>query len=101
MDAIFEAYYIGTNPNPELILAQIPQADETRGENNLDITPLFYWDAKTNKLLRRKQINDPYDNKMTDNWWGWSTFLELKLFYGTTPETKAMEAALEKQQQIT
>ncbi|QBR83559.1 phospholipase [Legionella israelensis] len=94
-DAVFHAYDTGNQKNPQDILAQIPQAEKELTQNMLNITPLFYWDDKKNKLLRRKDINNPYDSKMTSNWWGWSTLLALKTLYGETIEIRSIMSMLQ------
>ena len=89
VDAIFYTYYSGIMSDPEAILVFIPEADETKGTTNRDITPLFYWDEETQHLLRRQEISNLFDRNMTANWWGWSTLMELRRHHPTTKEMRA------------
>lgn len=89
-NAVFNTYYSGESQDPSPILAQIPEHTEDSLENNFDITPLFYWDEQSQKLLRRQDIGNPYDSNMTADWWGWSTLLDLKRHYGETTEMRSI-----------
>lgn len=99
-DAIFSTYYSGIISDPEVILAFIPEADESKKETNLDITPLFYWDEETQCLLRRQEISNPFERNMTADWWGWSTLMELRRHYNTTKEMRAILYALKSDEYL-
>lgn len=89
-DAIFAAYSQGTVEVNDEVENLLPQPDETLNNSNLDIAPLFYWDANSQKLMRREDINNLYDRHWTDDWWAWSTLIELDERYGMTETSKAM-----------
>lgn len=89
---VFNAYTTGSAATPDRVLNLIPHADEIGADVHLDISPLFYWDETTQKILRRADISNPYDRHWTDNWWGWSTLLELKRERGISPNAKSVLA---------
>lgn len=77
--AIFQSYMTGKDPDPnnEKIDSLLPKADETGNAANNDISPMFYWDASTQHLMRRQNLSNPYDRHWTAAWWGWTTLAEL------------------------
>ncbi len=77
-DDIFNAYLYGDTEDTDKTMTYIPVADEFNTQNNLDISPLFYWDSDNNVLMRRTNMSDPYSHDWTSNWWGWSTLAELR-----------------------
>lgn len=78
-DAIFFAYQYGYAPDESYLEDLIPYPDETAPNVNQDIAPIFYWDEKTNQLMRRQDLNDPYDAHWTSYWWSWATLVESGL----------------------
>lgn len=88
-DDIFQAYYHGY-PASTSSSDLIPIADEYGKATKHALSPLFYWDAQTKKLMRRKKIGDIYNRQWTDNWWGWSTLLMLKKQYGLAQDMKML-----------
>lgn len=76
-DEIYYAYLYGVMPNSDAIEKMVPVPDETGNAANQDLSPLFYWNEQTQKIMRRKDVKNPYDNHWTENWWGWSTLTEL------------------------
>ena len=83
-DEVFNTYYSGAMPAKSNVLEMIPYTDPLNAGNNLDITPLFYWDNDTQQLFRRTNLSNPYDKNLTSSWWGWSTLILLKSQYGIT-----------------
>ena len=83
-DEVFDAYYSGTMPEKSSVLDMIPYPAPLNDESNLDITPMFYWDEETKQLFRRTDLSNPYDKRLTNSWWGWSTLFLLKNQYGIT-----------------
>lgn len=59
------------------ILQLLPEPDENESNNNDDIAPLFYWNAKENVLYRRTNISNINDHHWTASWWSWSTLAIL------------------------
>lgn len=78
VDDIYNTYRYGVLDKTNNIAAYIPQPDETNAQSNYDISPMFYWDASTNTLMRRTVLSDPFDRHWTSSWWGWSTLAELR-----------------------
>ncbi|BCA94176.1 phosphatidylcholine hydrolyzing phospholipase [Legionella antarctica] len=83
-DEVFDAYNSGAIPEQSRVLEMLPQVDLLTDENNLDITPMFFWDDVNKQLYRRTDLSNPYDKKVTSSWWGWSTLVLLKNHYGIT-----------------
>jgi len=79
---IFNAYQTGNAQATSDLYEILPQADEVNNSGNVDVAPLFYWDSAKKKLMRRSNTSNPYDRHWTDNWWAWSTLLELKRQHG-------------------
>lgn len=77
-DEVFFAYQYGESNPASSVAAYIPYADETDNNANIDISPMFYWDKTTDKVMRRSNLSNLYDRHWTDQWWGWSTLAELK-----------------------
>lgn len=94
-DAVFNTYSSGLIIPTDAILAFLPETDSATSDNYPDSSPLFTWDEPTQKLLRRKDISNLYDKRMTANWWGWSTLLALKRQYGLTTEMRSVFYLLE------
>ncbi len=90
-DQIYYAYQNGRPPSDDGIEHLLPFADETSAARQRDIAPLFYWNARTKKLMRRVHLNNPYDAHWTANWWSWSTLLA---FNNKKPLPIEMQAAL-------
>jgi len=88
-DQVFNAYQTGNSQADKDLYDLIPQADEINNTGKQDISPLFYWDNTTSKLMRRVDMANPYDRHWTDSWWGWSTLLELKRQHGITVGAQA------------
>lgn len=76
-DQVFAAYKTGTIPQDD-INQYLPEPDEIAKAGVHDISPMFIWDKKQKRLLRRVNLNDPYDRHWTSNWWGWTTLYELR-----------------------
>lgn len=74
-DEVYEAYQYLRMRNDVGYL--IPQPVTVNSQPGRGISPLFYWDGNKQKLMRRKDMKDPYDYHWTSNWWGWSTLAEL------------------------
>lgn len=77
VNQIFTAYQLGIRPSQNRVHDLIPHADEVGNASVHDISPLFYWDNETKKLMRRSDTANLYDRNWTSNWWGWSTLVEL------------------------
>lgn len=91
-DEIFSAYLTGTMPTYDGVLDLISEPDETPATAKNDIAPLFYWDESSQKVLRRVDMTNAYDNEWTDAWWGWSTLSELSEQRGLPNHLQAMLA---------
>lgn len=85
-DEVFSAYSTGSTASADAATNLVPIPDEIGDNVNLDISPLFYWDAKSKKVFRREDMTNVYDKHWTDSWWGWSTLVELRKERGTTPD---------------
>lgn len=83
-DEVFEAYSSGVMPERTSVLEMVPYAEQFNTDENLDITPMFVWDEESKLLLRRTDLSNPYDRRLTSNWWGWTTLILLKNQYGIT-----------------
>ncbi len=83
-DELFDVYNSGAIPERSSVLDMLPYVTSLTDENNLDITPMFFWDDVNKQLYRRTDLSNPYDKNMTSSWWGWSTLLFLKNQYGIT-----------------
>jgi hypothetical protein len=82
---IFIAYLQGSNPNNNAMREFIPNPDEVGAAADKDISSLFYWDSKSQQLMRRNDMSNLYDKHWTSNWWGWSTLTELARLKGVPP----------------
>lgn len=80
-DEVFLAYKTGASTESEMD-GIVPATDVNHDQRGDDIAPMFYWDEATAKLYRRKELANPRSFEFTDDWWGWSTFLELGRIYG-------------------
>lgn len=78
LDHIFAVYQKSSTKVKDNISDYIPIADEHKNAPRLDLSPLFYWDNYSNKLMRRENLANPYDRHWIDEWWGWSTLIELQ-----------------------
>lgn len=87
---VFAAYMQGNKYVSDTTSNLIPIPDETLNASLLDISPLFYWDKETSKLMRRVKMSDYYDKNWTEDWWGWSTLVELARERGVSAEAQAM-----------
>jgi hypothetical protein len=91
---IFAAFERGTAEINDTVYKLIPKADELGSASNLDVSPLFYWDSKTNQLMRRNETTNYYDKHWTADWWGWSTLLKLQTERGGLTEKAQATLAL-------
>jgi hypothetical protein len=82
-DEIFNAYQTGSHTVKDEALNYLPLPDEGPANANQDISPLFYWDASSQQLMRRSDVSNYYDKIWTDDWWGWSTLLALQQARGS------------------
>ncbi|VVC76510.1 hypothetical protein AQUSIP_18230 [Aquicella siphonis] len=98
-DEVFSAYQTGSIPTDSRVDDLIPLPDETANAANLDISALFYWDPYTKSLMRRETMSNFYDRHWTNNWWGWSTLLELQRERGLTDDMQAILAKSELRKQ--
>jgi len=73
-DQVYQAYLQGEAPKEDRVVQSIPFVDDSVSQN---MTPLFKWDDKNKKMLRRKDMTNIYNKEMTADWWGWSTLLLL------------------------
>ncbi len=78
-DQIYSAYRFGLieENSDEIIHRLLPIADEIGNASRQDISPLFYWDSHSQKLMRRLDTANLYDRHWTSEWWGWSTLALL------------------------
>lgn len=83
-DEVFTAYNSETLPTQSPIKDMLPEPEVFNSESSKDIAPMFYWDEQSQQLYRRVDLTNPYDNRWTNSWWGWSTLIELKSHYGIT-----------------
>jgi hypothetical protein len=81
-DQIYEAFFNGKAPENYSQLALIPIPDEQGPHGKLDISPMFYFDKSSQKLMRREDLSDPSDRHWTSVWMGWSTLAYLKATLG-------------------
>ncbi|MCP3964965.1 MAG: hypothetical protein GY750_10815 [Lentisphaerae bacterium] len=75
-DDIFEAYNSGVVKDPEAVQLLLPYPAEP-GDNmsgHIQPYPMFEYVSIDNKLLRRDNVEDRYDNNYISSWWGWSTW---------------------------
>ncbi len=93
-DQVFLAYLFGLPPIFDPVIALIPQADEMGSMSYYDPSPLFYWDKTSNKLMRRSDMSNPYARHWTDDWWGWSTLIELQRVSGGLLDQAQAQLAL-------
>jgi len=77
-DHIFYAYLSGYNEIHDSAYVFIPRPDEENNHSKLDLSPMFYWDEASNTLYRRTSLPLRYSREWTNDWWGWTTFLELR-----------------------
>lgn len=89
-DEVFAAYKLGTKYIHDKTIDLIPEPDELQNASLIDISPLFYWDNDTHKLMRRQDMTNYYDKHWTDNWWGWTTLIELARERGISNSAQAM-----------
>lgn len=82
---IFKAYISGVAPQDGLVSHLLPMPKEIGNASHNDISPLFYWDAINNQLMRRYDVNNVYDYHWTADWWGWSTLALLIEGHGKLP----------------
>ena len=92
IDELEAAYNQGSTDVPDTVSPLIPWLDEENNQANVDIATLFYWDATSKTLYRRKDITNLHDAHWTKDWWGWSTLIELKKHYGLSKELQAQLA---------
>jgi len=76
-DEIFSAYETGVIPVDQ-VTSFIPEPDENGSDSQNDISPLFYYDQTSHKLMRRVDMTNVYDRHWTSNWWGITTLAELR-----------------------
>lgn len=98
-DAVFAAYQQGITHVSDIVMDLIPYAQETANASKIDISPLFYWDDKTKKLMRRCKISKKTDTCWTSNWWAWATLIELRAERGLTGMEQARLAHSEQRHQ--
>lgn len=89
VDELEAAYSQGSSEIPDSVAPLIPWVDEENNHVKGDISPLFYWDAASKTLYRRKEIGNLHDAHWIKNWWGWSTLIELRKHYGLTMPQQA------------
>lgn len=92
---IFAAYLTGNKQSDEEVLAYVPISDEDSVQGNFDISPMFYWDSKTKKIFRRKDIANLYDRHWTHSWLGLTTLIELIRVKGLPSRIKAQLSQFE------
>lgn len=73
-DEVFYAYKYGTIPEDK-VAPLMP--DLNKVNTNANTAPLFYWDPRKQVMMRRVQVNNPYNYEWTDKWYGWETLSEL------------------------
>lgn len=80
VDAIFTTYQSGQLPAQDKVLELTPNLTKLLNEitAHTNISPLFYWDTKSQQLLRRATINNPNNYEWTENWNGFATLTELE-----------------------
>jgi len=88
-DEVFAAYTLGTKYIHDRTINLIPEPDELMDASLIDISSLFYWNKQTNKLMRRQDMTNYYDKHWTDNWWGWTTLIELARARGVSNSAQA------------
>ncbi len=76
-DELFATYKQGKLPSKDSVLPLVPEPDEIGAAAQQDISPLFYWDDNTQQLMRRKNLQNPYDRHWIARWWSWSTLAKL------------------------
>lgn len=98
-DAVFAAYQQGSTYVSDIVMDLIPKAQETANASKIDISPLFYWDEKLKKLMRRCTLSNYYDKCWKENWAALTTLLELKLQRGFSDREQASLAHSEQRKQ--
>jgi hypothetical protein len=82
-DEIFQTFITGKIPtqNQYAAFSIIPNLELIQDYRNpgLNFAPMFV--AENNTVVRRKDLNDPMDFTMTNDWWGFSTLALLKKDY--------------------
>lgn len=84
------AFFYGVNASLEELANRLPEPDSNETVSSGDIAPMFLWDSATQRVLRRVSTADPYDYHWTENWWGWSTLLQLEQERGLPLEERAL-----------
>lgn len=74
-DEIYFTYQHGYAPPSQIVDELIPYQNAALG--HLDTAPLFYWDTRTKTLMRRQNLDDPYDTHFTRVWLSWPTLVAL------------------------
>jgi len=87
-DEVFAVFYTGIVPSNSPLEYYLPTVEK----ENINFTPMFFWSDAQDKLLRRKNLADPYSSEMTDNWWGWTTLWALQDLY--TSKTISLQSAV-------
>lgn len=81
-DEVFSAYLTGVANTSDAVEKLIPIADEYNNRTKLDVSPLFFWEATSQTLMRRSDLAAYYDRNWTSSWWGWSTLAALQNLHG-------------------
>jgi len=77
-DEVFSAYQHGSMPEKDTVEALMPNLSKPfDAEDRSNPSPLFYWDNKQGKLLRRADVTDITRYEWTPYWYGWSTLADL------------------------
>lgn len=79
---IFQAYLSGHIEKHDIVKRLIPIPNETQNNANLDISPLFYWDNRSQTIMRRVDLYNKYDRHWTAKWNVLTTYLILNKQYG-------------------
>lgn len=86
---VADTYFSGEMNAETTVDNLLPYPDEVKNLAVRDISPLFYWDESKRKVMRRMDLNNVFDRRWTDDWWGWSTLLLLADIYGLPGHLKA------------
>jgi len=98
-DAVFAAYQQGSTHIGDIVMNLIPQPQETANASKIDVSPLFYWDNKLKKLMRRCNLSNYFDKCWKENWIALTTLLELQLQRGFSDVEQASLAHSEQRKQ--
>ncbi len=82
-DEVYQAFLSRQMPIKYQALELVPEPDENASNAKYDIAPLFYWNSKSETIMRRSNTRNVHSTEYTSWWWGWSTLAQLRLERGS------------------